>query len=61
MIEFLDQLRHRVRHALDDLERARAAGDDYRVSIHTGELESFARIAESHGVQLNELESFSRA
>lgn len=59
MTEFLDQLRHRVRHALDDLERARAAGDDYRVSIHTGELESFARLAESHGLRLRELEDFS--
>ncbi len=61
MTEFLDQLRHRVRHALIDLERARAAGDDYRVQVHTGELESFARIAESHGVRLHELEQFSTA
>lgn len=61
MTEFLDQLRHRVRHALDDLERARAAGDDYRVQVHTGELESFARIAESHGVALRELEPFRAA
>jgi hypothetical protein len=61
MTEFLDQLRHRVRHALDDLERARAAGDDYSVQIHTGELESIARIAESHGVRLRELDEFSVA
>ncbi len=56
MTEFLDQLRHRVRQALDDLERARTAGDDYRVQVHTGELESMARIAESHGVRLPELD-----
>lgn len=61
MTEFLDQLRHRVRHALDDLEQARAAGDDYSVQVHTGELESIARIAEAHGVHLRELEGFRAA
>lgn len=61
MVEFLDQLRHRVRNALADLERARAAGDDYSVQVHTGELESIARIAESHGVRLPELEGFQAA
>lgn len=61
MVEFLDQLRHRVRDALADLEQARDAGDDYRVQVHTGELESIARIAESHGVRIVELDGFSAA
>ncbi|HEU5144223.1 MAG TPA: hypothetical protein VFT81_03535 [Dermatophilaceae bacterium] len=61
MTEFLDQLRHRVRNALDELEQARATGDDYRIQVHTGELESFARLAESHGVALRELDGFSPA
>jgi hypothetical protein len=61
MVEFLDQLRHRVRNALADLERARAAGDDYSIQVHTGELESIARIAESHGVRLRELDGFRAA
>jgi hypothetical protein len=61
MTEFLDQLRHRVRQTLDELERARTAGDDYKIQVHTGELESMARIADSHGVRLRELEGFSPA
>jgi hypothetical protein len=61
MTEFLDQLRHRVRNALDELERARDTGDDYSIQVHTGELESIARIAESHGVALRELDGFSPA
>ncbi len=58
MTEFLDQLRHRVRNALADLERARAAGDDYSVQIHTSDLESIAVLAESHGLRLRELDDF---
>jgi hypothetical protein len=61
MTEFLDQLRHRVRNALDELERARDTGDDYSIQVHTGELESIAQIAESHGVALRELDGFGPA
>ena len=46
MTEFVDQIRLRVTDALTDLDQARAAGDDYRVQVHIGELESFARLAE---------------
>ena len=49
MTEFVDQIRLRVTDALTDLAQARAAGDDYRVQVHTGELESFARLAEERG------------
>jgi hypothetical protein len=61
MVEFLDQLRHRARNALADLEQARVADDDYSVQVHTGELESIAHIARSHGVRLPELEGFEAA
>ena len=52
MTEFVDQIRLRVTDALTDLAQARAAGDDYRVQVHTGELESFARLAEENGVRV---------
>ena len=61
MTEFVEQLRHRVRNALVDLEQARAAGDDYSVQIHTSDLQSIARLAQSHGVRLRELEQFRAA
>jgi hypothetical protein len=61
MTEFADQIRLRVSDALTDLAQARAAGDDYRVQVHTGELESFARLAEENGVRVPELEPFRAA
>jgi len=61
MTEFGEQIRVRVLDALDDLAQARAAGDDYRIQIHTGELESFARLAAENGVRVPELEQFRAA
>lgn len=61
MTEFVDQIRVRVRGALDDLAEASAAGDDYRIQIHTGELESFARLAAENGLRVPELEPFQAA
>ena len=61
MTEFVDQIRQRVNDALGDLADARQAGDDYRVQVHTGELESFARLAEENGVRVPELEPFRAA
>jgi hypothetical protein len=61
MNEFVDQIRVRVIDALNDLAQARAAGDDYRVQIHTGELESFARLAAENDLRVPELEPFCAA
>ncbi len=61
MTEFGEQIRVRVLDALDDLAQARAVGDDYRIQIHTGELESFARLAAENGVRVPELEQFRAA
>lgn len=61
MTEFVDQIRVRVLDALDDLASARAAGDDYRIQIHTGELESFARLAAANDLRVPELEPFQAA
>ena len=61
MTEFGEQIRVRVLDALDALAQARAAGDDYRIQIHTGELESFARLAAENGIRVPELEHFRAA
>lgn len=61
MTEFVDQIRARVLDALGDLEQARSTGDDYRVQIHTGELESFARLADENDLLVPELAPFRAA
>lgn len=61
MTAFVEEIRTRVIDALGDLEEARAAGDEYRVQIHTGELESFARLAAENDLRVPELEPFRAA
>lgn len=61
MTEFVDQIRRRVSDALTDLETAHASGDDYGVQVHTGELESFARLAAENGLTVPELAPFRAA
>ena len=52
MSEFASNVNERVREAKSALDHARAEGDDYLVGVHTGELESLARLAEEHDVPL---------
>lgn len=61
MTEFVDQIRQRVHDALADLADATAANDEYRIQVHTGELESFARLAAENGIRVPELEPFQAA
>ena len=61
MTQFVEEIRQRVTMALDDLAQAQAAGDEYRIRVHTGELESFARLASDNGVHVPELGRFSLA
>lgn len=61
MTEFVDQIRKRVNDALGDLAEAQRAGDDYRVQVCTGQLESYARIAADNGVTVPELARFEAA
>ncbi|GAA5028777.1 hypothetical protein GCM10023258_24650 [Terrabacter aeriphilus] len=61
MTEFVEQMRQRVNDALGDLAEARAADDEYRIQVHTGELESFARLAAENGVRVPGLEAFDAA
>ncbi len=52
MSEFASNVHERVREARSALDSARAEGDEYLVSVHTGELESLARLAEDNDVAL---------
>ncbi|MGO4601426.1 hypothetical protein [Terrabacter sp. 2YAF2] len=61
MTEFVDQIRQRVNDTLGDLADARRADDDFRVQVHTGELESFARLAAENGIRVPGLEPFQAA
>jgi hypothetical protein len=61
MTEFVVQIRQRAGDALRDLADAQHAGDEYRIRVHTGELESFARLAEENGIRVPELEPFRAA
>ena len=61
MTEFVDQIRQRVSDALSDLADATEAGDEYRIRVHTGELESFARLAHDNDIHVPELVPFAAA
>ncbi|WP_299036724.1 hypothetical protein [uncultured Pseudokineococcus sp.] len=52
MSEFASNVNERVREAQSALDHARAEGDDYLVGVHTGQLESLARLAEENDVAL---------
>jgi hypothetical protein len=61
MTQFVDEIRQRVSATLDELAEAQAAGDEYRVRVHTGELESFARLAQDNDIHVPELVPFAAA
>ena len=52
MDELKNQITARVTAARISLVSARAAGDDYLVSIREGELESLARLAEANDLDV---------
>ncbi len=58
MTEFQSELRDRAKQALQSLDEARTSGDDYCADVHTGELESIARLADDHDVRIPELDRF---
>ena len=61
MTEFIDEIKERANEALASLERARSEDDDYAVLLHTGQLESIARLADDHGVTIPGLQEFNAA
>jgi len=50
--QFHHELSARIAQTQDDLADAREAGDEYLVGVRLGELESLARVAAEHGVQI---------
>jgi hypothetical protein len=53
MSEFTAQIRQRVAEAQLELAQARASGDDYLVQLSLGQIESLARLAADHHVDLD--------
>ena len=56
MTDFNTEIRQRAAETQRSLREARAAGDDYLVEVHLGEMESLARIAAEHHVTLDGVE-----
>jgi hypothetical protein len=52
MSEFASEMTDRVVAARTSLADAEAAGDDYLAGVRVGELESLARVAADHGVEV---------
>ncbi len=52
MTEFPSEIRNRIANARSELSAAQEAGDDYLVGVHLGELESLARLAAEHGIEV---------
>jgi hypothetical protein len=50
--QFHHELNSRIAETQDDLARASDAGDEYLVGVRLGELESLARVAAEHGVEV---------
>ncbi len=60
MSELTSALRTRASAALRSLEIANAEDDDHLVDIRLGELDSLARTADEHGLDLPELHGYRR-
>jgi hypothetical protein len=54
MSEFAAELRQRFLAAQAALRAAREGGDEYAADVRSGELESLRRLADEHGVQLDD-------
>lgn len=52
MSEFASEMTDRVHAASTSMAHAEAEGDDYLVDVRLGELESLARSAADHGVEV---------
>jgi hypothetical protein len=51
--QFDATINNRIQTARTALDEARSEGDDYLVDIRLGELESLARVAADHGIQVD--------
>jgi hypothetical protein len=53
--EFAENLGARLASARAELDRSRAAGDDYGVLVHSADVANLERLAERHDLPLDEL------
>lgn len=56
MTQFHTEISTRIAQVRTEVREARAAGDDYLLEVRLGELESLARVAAEHGVQVEGVE-----
>lgn len=56
MSQFRHEISNRITETRNNLDLAREAGDEYLVGVRLGELESLARVAAEHGVELDGVE-----
>lgn len=61
MTELTTHIVERTTAALTSLQHAETEGDHHLVGVHTGELESLARVAHSHGLDVPELRPYAPA
>jgi hypothetical protein len=54
--QFHQEISNRIAETQEDLTRAQQAGDEYLVGVRLGELESLARVAAEHGIQIDGVE-----
>jgi len=52
MSEFASEVSERVQETRQSLAEAQATGDDYLVGVHAGALESLARLAAEHDLEV---------
>lgn len=55
MSEFAAELRARLNEVREEIRRAEAEGDDYRIEVHTGRLDNLMRLAAEHGIDVDEV------
>lgn len=53
MSQFRHAINNRIAETQTDLASARESGDEYLVGVRLGELESLARVAAEHGVEVS--------
>jgi hypothetical protein len=51
--EFRTEIEKRIAATSEGLQQAREAGEHYLAEVHLGELESLARLAAAHGVDVD--------
>lgn len=56
MFQFRHEISTRITETQNNLVQAREAGDEYLVGVRLGELESLARMAAEHGVEVDGVE-----